>query len=190
MILAYVFWHWRGSIVNRSTYEEHLIAFHQSLFDDPPKDFLGSSIFRSSKLPWGKVRGEVYQDWYLIKGFEALGWLNEGAVSGSHKIPHDLIATKNKGGTGGLYRLLKGSPDFAESQKIFWFSKPRGEGYGEFTQQLDDLMVHGNQNLWKRQMALGPAPEFCLLSSPKVALPSKLNPVEIPIVKIWERFRF
>lgn len=189
MMLAYILWHWPKEKINRLTYETHLIAFHQSLLDDPPEGYLGSIILRSHSLPWVETRGEVYQDWYLIEGFGALEGLNAGAVSGSRKNPHDEIALEVEGSKAGLYRFLKGSPYFKNPENAYWFSKPRGVTVKEFTQPFDPLLNQGQKNLWQRQMGLGPAPEYCLLSSPKVKVPLDLEPFEISVVKIWGKVR-
>ena len=64
------------------------------------------SDFRYSK-PW-LAAAPAYEDWYLVTDFDALGNLNDAAVAGAHAAPHNDVATRAGGGTGGLYRAVLG----------------------------------------------------------------------------------
>jgi hypothetical protein len=99
----------------------------------------------------------AYEDWYFVEDFAALGTLNEAATSGPRKAPHDAVASLPLGGTGALYALVKGAlagPRFASFR-----SKSTGVTYASY---LAALPVHAET--WQRQMVLGSAPEFCLLT--------------------------
>jgi hypothetical protein len=174
MTLAYVFWHWSASPALSD--RERLGTFHRALAADPPAGFVRSSSFAIEGAPW-LPSGAGFEDWYLIEDFIALGALNDAAVSGSRRTPHDTVAALAAGGAGGLYRLKAGEPgDVAEAQ---WFGKPSGTTYDALFDRLRPLSARGAA-LWQRQMVLGPAPEFCLRSAAAVALPSELQAVRVP----------
>ena len=80
--LAYVFWHWPPPESEPGTYETSLIRFHQALAQRKPEGFHRSFVFRLRGAPWAETDGPLYEDWYLVEDFTALGLLNEGAVSG------------------------------------------------------------------------------------------------------------
>jgi len=42
------------------------------------------------------------------------------------------------------------------SEQVVWFGKPGNVGYSEFLARVPPA------ELWQRQLALGPGPEFCL----------------------------
>jgi hypothetical protein len=111
----------------------------------PPAGFVRSASFAVSGAPWAP-REQVYEDWYAIEDFAALGRLNEWAVSGAMKQPHDDAAARSAWGTGAIYKLLSG--DALANAAFCGWRKQRPES------------VEGT--LWQRQLALGPAPEFCV----------------------------
>jgi hypothetical protein len=83
--------------------------------------------------------------------------LNEAAVAGARKAPHDVIAALPLGGAGGLYAFVQGRvarPRFAAFR-----SKPSGVTYASYMAALP-----AEAEVWQRQMVLGPAPEFCFLT--------------------------
>ena len=173
MTLAYVFWHW--SAPPAPSYQERLAAFHRALAADPPPGFRGSHSFAIEGAPW--VPGAAaFEDWYLVDDFAALGALNDAAVSGSRKAPHDGIAPLAAGGTGGLYRLQSG--DSRDVVEAHWFAKPVGTSYADFFDRLRPLVGRG-MALWQRQMTLGPTPELCLQSATAIALPAELRGVRV-----------
>lgn len=153
-MLAYVFWHWPLPTVDPATYAEALVAFHRSLAAAPPPGMRRSRVFEVDAAPWVPV-ARAYEDWYLVDDFTALGALNEAAVSGARRDPHDAAARRAAGGQGGVYRLV------AEATRpvappVTWCSKPAGVAYAEFLARLPA------GETWQRQMVLGPAPEFCV----------------------------
>jgi hypothetical protein len=155
-MLAYVFWHWPRVAEPRGPYESTLIAFHRALAEHRPPGFRGSRVLRTGRRPWAPAE-LTYEDWYFVEDFAALGALNEAAVAGPRKAPHDSVAALPLGGAGGLY-LHRGG-DVPSPRSASFRSKPSGVS--------DDAYVAGlplEIELWQRQMVLGPAPEFCLLS--------------------------
>src|SRR4051812_26049882 len=136
-MLAYVFWHRPAEDVARTDYEERLRAFHATL--EVP-----SACFRLHQLPFRHDDG--YEDWYLVEDWAALGALNEAALAPVRRRQHDAAAHASWQGWGGVYRLLRGAPE-----------PPAGMRWAP----ADDPEVPA---AWQRQMVLGPAPEYCLVS--------------------------
>ena len=189
-MLAYVFWHrpLEGSAVD--SYEQALAHFHRSLAHARPAGFQSSAVFRVSELPWLESSGATqtqrapgggcgYEDWYFVDDYTALGVLNEAAVGHGHRSVHDDLARHFGAGAGGLYGLIEGHPpagpaSLDRASVAVWVRRSPGvqrRGLGEL---LGDGMDPRHASLWRRQLVLGPAPEFCLLARkapPGVALP-------------------
>ena len=152
-MLAYLFWHWPvDGGAGRAAYEQAQAAFHRRLAGAPPAGFLRSWSFRVGGAPWLKV-ADAYEDWYLLEDSAALDALNDAAVAPPAKGAHDAAAA-GAAGMGGLYRLRSGAPD-PRSGPALWFHKPAGTSYGEIY-----AAAGSERALWRRQMVLGPAPEF------------------------------
>lgn len=185
-MLAYVFWHWPALDVARSDYEAHLIAFHDTLGRNAPDGFLQSESARVSGAPW-LPEGEGYEDRYLVSDFGALGELNRAAPSGPRELAHHAVAALSEGGAGAVYALRAGNPNPVACARALWFSKPPATRYAE----LDDLLRPATEipgvALWQRQLALGPASEFCLLPVGEVPLPGSITPVEVVLSSLWPR---
>ncbi len=144
-MLAYVFWHQPQPGVDRDGYEEAQRAFHARLEQR-------SACFRIALLPFGKG-GEAYEDWYLVEDWQGLGELNLAAVDAARRPHHDHAAGMAGSGWGGVYALLRGPQEPPE--EVAWTAKPRGQPTGDFLASLDAPAV------WRRELVLGPAPEFC-----------------------------
>ena len=137
-MLAYVFWHRPAEDVAREDYEERLRAFHATL-DGP------SACFRLHVLPFKHTDG--YEDWYLVDDWAALGVLNDAAVAPVRRVEHDAAASAAGAGGGAVYRFLRGVPE--PPAAVRWAA-------------ADET---GAITAWRRQLVLGPAPEFCLSSA-------------------------
>jgi hypothetical protein len=174
MTLAYVFWHWSDGPA--PSYGDRLVAFHRALGAHPPRGFRSSRSFAVSGARW-LPRDAAFEDWYLIDDFAALGALNEAAISGARREPHDSVAALAAGGAGGLYALRAGDP--GEVATAWWFSKPAGTTYETFFGRLFPLAKEPGAALWQRQMVLGPAPEFCLRSPQEAAPPPELQALAV-----------
>lgn len=159
-------------------------AFHAALAAAPPAGFRESFSVALTQAPWTTGTDDVYEDWYLVQDFEALGILNDAAISASRAAPHDAAAAVAAGGAGGLYRLRQGavtrSPTVAH-----WFSKPDGMPYRELVAQLAPVVSRCDGALWMRQLVLGPAPEFCLHAATTVQLAAELRPLVMPLRTVW-----
>jgi len=163
-LLAYVFWHRPAAGVAAKAYEQALIRFQRSLAARPPAGFKGSSCLRAASLPWLTGDGPGYEDWYLVDDFAALGVLNAAAVARGHVSAHDEAARRAGPGTGGVYQLLEGHASPADARLAVWIDKPRGAPLPVLGALLGDGMDGARAALWQRQMALGPAPEYCMLA--------------------------
>jgi hypothetical protein len=175
-VLAYVFWHRPRDLAARDAYERAHVAFHRSLADNPPVGFHGSAAFSVGELPWpwssasAQARlpddgGGGYEDWYLVDDYTALGVLNEAAVGAGHRTVHDAVAHRFGEGAGGLYGLIEGarSPALVDATLAVWVARPPGSEPRALGELLGDGMDPQHASLWRRQLVLGPAPEYCLL---------------------------
>jgi hypothetical protein len=154
-VLAYVFWHTPESVDGSAGYEAALAAFHDSLQPADIRGFHGSRTFLVHGAVW-VPSPVVYEDWYLVDGFCALGELNVAAVSGRRQRPHDDVAGMAGEGIAGLYALRRGTAWLSRAAKAAWFDKTPGVSYDEFFGRLG-----GRPSMWQRQMVFGPTPEFC-----------------------------
>jgi hypothetical protein len=148
-MLAYLFWHCPRLGVDRDAYEDAQRAFHQALQID-------SACFHLATLPFDA--GDGYEDWYLVDGWEALGELNATAVDAGRRGSHDQAASLAGKGWGAVYALLRGDPVVPGGTE--WLDKPRNETTEQFSASLP------HDALWRRQLVLGPAPEFCAATRP------------------------
>jgi hypothetical protein len=177
-VLAYIFWHRPLDAAAVDAYERAQVAFHRSLGRTPPVGFHGSAVFRIALLPWpwsaaaARERlpqddGPGYEDWYLVEDYTALGVLNEAAVGRGHRTAHDAVASRFGAGSGGLYGLVEGNrpPLLAEAAVAVWIARPPGSRQRALGDLLGDGMDPRRASLWRRQLVLGPAPEYCLLAA-------------------------
>lgn len=118
-------------------------------------------------MPWLPRGG--YEDWYLVDGSKDLDPLNEAAVSGELSGPHAVVARDAGVMAAGLYRMRAGEVG-VDAATATWFSKPTGTSYEALYAVTDDLVRRPATSLWRRQMVLGPTPEFCLLSPAALTL--------------------
>ena len=171
-MLAYVFWHSPRPDIDRGSYVDHLVEFHQTLARNKSSGFRESVVFRIRDAGWLKTNGEAYEDWYLLDDSAGLDPLNEAAVSGACEEPHNRVAREAADGVGGLYRLRAGAEDLAQARFAAWLSKPSGVPYKDFYAEFQSLTSQPGVALWGRQMTLGPTTEFCLHSPTEIQLPS------------------
>jgi hypothetical protein len=169
-VLAYVFWHRPRGHVAPAHYEAGLARFHAALAAHPPEGLRESLFARLDAAPWlGAADGPAYEDWYLVEDWTALGRLNDAAVHGPRRTPHDAVAAEAGAGIAGVYRRMLGAPRPAGAHAT-WFAKPDGLSYSELGADLDARLHGTDASLWQRQMTLGPTPEFCLLADAPVDL--------------------
>ena len=181
-MLAYVFWHQRVSTIASEEYQEKLVAFHQILQKRQPQGFVCSMVLEMTHLPWMLEGSEVYEDWYLVENSAALDPLDEAAVTGICREPHNDVARLANNGTGGLYRLKDEAIDLAHLSEIrfaTWFGKPSGMRYENLHTLLSQSRDTQPAILWQRQMTMGPAPEFCLHSAQQYRLPAEIQGIQV-----------
>ena len=94
--------------------------------------------------------------------------LNDAAVSGRRRAPHDLAAAHAAAGAGGVYRLVSGEAASIRAPFAAWVTKPRGTSHEDFARELAGL----GGAVWQRQLVLGPGSEFCLLADARPELES------------------
>ncbi len=131
-MLAYLLWHRPADGIERDAYERACERFHRSLRHAPPAGFRGSAVLRLAECPWlAHAQDGAYEDWYLLDDFTALGVLNEAAVAHGYRTAHDDVARRFGKGAGGLYGLLEGHADLADTLRSVWISRPPGHSRGE-----------------------------------------------------------
>jgi len=182
-VLAYLFWHRPRPEAPVEAYEHAQIAFHRSLAHRPPVGMFGSALFRADELPWlpGEDGVAGYEDWYLLEDHAALGVLGEAAVGRGHRTAHDEAARRFGRGAGGLYGLLEGDASaelLGGAPLAVWVGREAGARSPAEGELLGDGMDPRHASLWRRQLVLGPAPEFCLVApeAPSGVAPSRLAP--------------
>jgi hypothetical protein len=177
-MLGYVFWHASAAGVDAARYEDALSAFHRSLAHSPPFGFEGSAAFRIGTPPWETSRTAAvprgapasgwYEDWYLVEDFAALGVLNDAAVARGHRSSHDRAAKGLGSGAAGVYGLIEGevasAGSLGECRHATWVEPAGSANVAEIGALLGDGMDPSASSVWRRQLVLGPAPEFCVLS--------------------------
>jgi hypothetical protein len=131
-----------------------------------------STVAPSAVAPSGQpgTGGAGYEDWYLVEDYAALGVLNEAAVGRGHRSVHDDLARRFGSGAGGLYGLIEGElapglDSIGAASIAVWVARAPGTERRALGELLGDGMDPGQASLWRRQLVLGPAPEFCLLAS-------------------------
>jgi hypothetical protein len=184
-MLAYVFWHWPQSSIDRGAYLDHLADFHRTLAANKPDGFQRSVVFRINGARWLNTTGDAYEEWYLLDDSAAMDRINHAAVSGACEEPHNRVAREAADGTGGLYRFRTGDEDLARSRFATWLSKPNGVSYSDFYAALHSLTTQRGVGLWGRQMTLGPTTEFCIHSSSAIQLPPGYAGETLPLEVVW-----
>lgn len=182
--IAYVFWHWPRPEVPAVTYEAELTTFMRALDSARPPGFVEALSFRVGLLPWGPQAGSLYEDWYVVKDFSALDDLNDAAVSGETREAHDAIAKHYMKGSGGVFRLTDGSLRLQEARFATWIEKQIGPSYRSYYEEVAKNVGDRKTDLWRRQMVLGPSPQFCVHSTEQLHLPTSFRPLSTKVEMI------
>jgi hypothetical protein len=175
--LAYVFWHWPRPGVSTNDYEAKLSAFQSALKAANPRLVASVLSYKVDSLTWGPKDGPVYEDWYLVDGFAALGSLNDAAVTGGTKGFHDSVARDYLKGAGGVFKLMLGDVFLEQARYSTWIEKPTGMTYQSFYERVAKMQGDRKADLWRRQMVLGPSPQFCVHSVGRIEFPEEFHPL-------------
>jgi hypothetical protein len=190
-MISYTFWHRLEESIHKSEHEARLINFHEILKQSKLDGYVGSIITRINGAPWFQEKSsEGYEEWYIVTGSDKLDALNEIAVSGARKDPHDKAAQNALDMHAGLYQLRTGSLSDASGSNVIWFSKPQGTKYESLYNELPSYLKDVKASLWRRQMVLGPTSEFCITSEKKVDLPEKFKPLYVKRQVLWKSDAF
>ncbi len=174
--LAYVFWHWPRLGASAAAYEGKLRSFQSALRAARPDLVADLLSYRVGPLPWGPKDRQLYEDWYLVEDFAALGSLNDAAVAGGIKDLHDSVAADYLKGAGGVFKRMLGSLSLGEAGYATWIEKVVGTPYKSYYDEVAELLGNGESDLWRRQMVLGPSPQFCVHSVKPVSFPERFRP--------------
>jgi len=166
-MIAYLFWHRPYPFVDSAEYEGALMQFHQRLAEQGCPGFHGSAAFRIPSVPWlGGPSG--YEDWCFLDGSRALDPLNGAAAIGRMEASHHAVAAEMEEGHGGLYSLAWGDSNPPDGSALVWLTRPRGIQWRPVLEALCRQIP--GAACWRRQMVLGPAPEFAISVAPDQAI--------------------
>ena len=158
--LAYVFSHRPRAGVGRARYERTLLGFLDVLARTPTPGFLGSAAFRLPRAAWGTHPDRpLYVDWYVFSGFADLDPVREVAYRPPWIEAHRAIAALFGEGWGSIYATRGRAGPPSAPATVAWFSAPAGRGGALLRRWRDEGPPNGV--LWRRQLALGPSPEYC-----------------------------
>ncbi len=174
--IAYVFWHWPRPGTPLPLFEAELASFHGALNAARPRGFIEALSFRTSGLPWAAGQAVVYEDWYLVEDFTGLGVLNDAAVSGDVRAAHDAVAGDFMKGSGGVFKSVSGDLDLRQARFATWVEKRVGPSYRSYYEEVAKVVGMSRTDLWRRQMVLGPSPQFCVHSVDAVPFPESFRP--------------
>lgn len=185
-MLAYIFWHRPYPQIEAKPYEESIVRFQSDLSRQPSPGLIGAASFRIEPVPWlGDQPG--YEDWCLLQGSWAMDPLNAYAVAGCVQGSHGHVAAQMGEGHGGLYAHAWGEIAPQPHSTIFWLTRPRGI---DWRSMLEAVRSHWPAaNVWRRQMVLGPAPEFAVETEDRADLEAppgwqvrRVNRVRLPVL--------
>src|SRR5205814_2166974 len=172
--------------IRTDEYEQLQRAFHAALAQARPDAFQRSIVFRIDGVaPW--LGGSpAYADWYLVEGSAALDPLNVAAVSGVCEQPHAQLAHAMAAGAGSLFGLRGSDPKIDTAGYATCLTKPRSMPYETFYAAAASLPDSQSSSLWRRQMVLGPTPEFILLTPTRLTIPETLQPLPLELTPIGQ----
>jgi hypothetical protein len=174
-MLAYLFWHEPRPGLDETEYTALLQSFHAALAGAPPAGFRRSWSVRLQRAPWEGGPAGIFEDWYLVDDWTAIGNLNDNATKAPRDEAHREIASRATNGRGAIYRFDHGTLE-GPAPWAGWLPKPDGASYDEFVPELVGAAASGGETaILRRQMVLGPAPEYVVLAERAPSLPWPVN---------------
>ncbi|MEM0136460.1 MAG: hypothetical protein QXU18_14735, partial [Thermoplasmatales archaeon] len=143
------------------------------------RGYLGSISFKIEGAHWMGSKKSGYEDWYYMTDSGVIDILNRGAITGNMMPVHNNAAGLATGMHAGLYQLKSSSAKNKEATWCIWLSKPSGRSYDDFERMIGSTVASHNVDLFRRQMVLGPTPEFCILSEKRIDFEPQTNPVYV-----------
>lgn len=168
VMLAYVFWHRSYPQVEPATYENSIMRFQEALSRNPSPGLDGAASWRIEAVPWLGDQGG-YEDWCFLQGSWAMDPLNAFAVVGDRQPSHDTLAAQMGAGAGGLYTHIWGNVCTAPTSTVVWLTRPRGIQWRPPLEAVRAKVPAAT--VWRRQMVLGPAPEFAVEAPGAATIP-------------------
>jgi hypothetical protein len=184
-MLAYTVWHHASDELNTLRYQESLLQFHQTMAELKPQGYQSSLLFTMPGVPWMGEERTVFMDWYFVENSSSLDFLNDAVLDGKRKQSHDAVAGGTSGGVTALYQPKLGNDKINEINFITWISKPKGMSYRDFFRELNFIQQDNDASCWMRYMALGPGPEFCVVSNDEFEWDEMFQPLIRTAVKTW-----
>ncbi len=184
-MLLYIFWHWPRPEADSAVIRRRRSRVPRARCAlASPDGLLDSAVHRLTGAPWANAGASAYEDLYLLQDSAALDVLNEAAVRAPGKHAHDRLAHAMLAGTAGLYGYALGAPSSAPIGTSHWFRKPPGFTYPALYGSLAEGVRDGC-SLWRRQMVLSPAPEFCAFGFDPAATLPELETAAVQRTLCW-----
>ncbi len=110
--------------------------------------------------------------------------LNDAAISGTAREPHDSVARDYMKGAGGVFRMISGGLRLRDAEFVAWVDKSVGPSYESYYEEIAKNVGARSTDLWRRQMVLGPSSQFCVHSEDEIQFPESFRPISAQLQRI------